>query len=60
MISLNTGFWPLQSKNVSIKLMNHHKIKGADLLCSTVTMPPGGMRGPLDLTLTRLTQQGLV
>lgn len=26
MLSLNTGFWPLQSKNASIKIMNCHKI----------------------------------
>lgn len=60
-LCLSTGFRPLQSKNASIKIMNCHKIKGADFaLFHCNKMPPGGMRGPLDLTLTRLIQQGLV
>ncbi len=60
-LCLSTGFRPLQSKNASIKIKNRHKIKGADFAlfyCNKV--PPGGMWGPLDLTLTRLIQQGLV
>lgn len=60
-------FRPLRSKNALVlkamyfKIMNRDKIKGAVFaLTHRNKMPPGGMRGPLDLTLTRLTQQGLV